>query len=735
EPLPFADPERLVAVWESNPERGRERSNVSGANLLDWRRRVRAFDDVTAHGFVHGWALAGGGEPERVEGVEVLGNFLAVLGVEPAAGSLLDPEAHWQDRERTVVIGHDLWQRRFAGAGDVIGRRVELDGVAHTVVGVAPAGFSYPFGGLDVWVPYAWPRSVVDEVWFRRAHFLRGLARLAPGASPERAGEELSAVAAALAGEHPETNRGYGAGLTPLHEWTVGEVRRPLLVLLAAVALLLLVTCANVAHLLLARASTRGRELAVRGALGASRRRLAVQLACESAVLALLGGGLGLALASLLVRLGTGRAATLLPRADRVTVDLPVVAVAFGLTLATALFVGLLPALRLSRRSTAEALVSSARWATAGVGLARGRGLLVAAEVAVAIVLVAGAALAARSFAALAAVDPGFAPRATLTASFHLPPARYPETSGVLAFERELLARVRALPGVESAALASSLPLQGSRWTSDFRVRGVAEPGIDFNRRVISPGYFATMRAPRLRGRAFDAGDDERGRPVVIVNELLARRHFGDRDPIGELLAFGREADEGSVWREIVGVSANERIDGLAAPERIEILVPLGQETLDGSGPIRTHTLVARAASGDAAALLPEVSRVLSDLDPELPFETVGTLADLVAEASLRERLLMQVLGAFAVLALALALVGLYGLVAYSVAQERREIGIRLALGAPRAGVVRAVLGRGMALVGLGLAAGLALTLGLGRLLDSLLYGVRADDAATLAAA
>lgn len=737
EPLPFTEPDRLVALWESSEERGWDRNSASGANLLDWRDRAASFSGITAHGWVDGWALGGDGDPERVEGVQVLGDFFAVLGVRPVAGSFFPPEAHWQgEGEPTVVIAHELWRRRFAGDPGAIGRRIELDGVPRTVVGVAPPGFSYPVDGLDVWMPFQWDRASAGETWFRRAHFLKPVARLAPGIGASEAAAELSAIAASLRLEHPDVNHDYDAGLTPLHEWAVGEVRRPLLVLLAAVVLLLVVTGANVANLLLARSSTRGRELAVRNALGASRRRLVAQLACESGLLALGGGALGLALgAGLTAGLASG-AEGILPRADRVAVDLPVVLAALAATVATAVPFALLPALRLSRHHPAETLASSGRWATAGAGLSRSRALLVAAEVALAVVLVCGAALTVRSFTALLRVDPGFTVAGLAAASFDLPPAQVGDAPRVRAFERELLARVRALSGVEAAALASSLPLRGSHWTADFSIRGRREPGIDFHRRIVSPGYVETMGARVLSGRSFTAADDERGRPVVVVNQLLARQHFGDRDPVGSFVTFGREPHAGSLWREIVGVVANEKVEGLAAPDRTEILVPLGQELLDDpENPVRSLTLVVRGAGGEAAALLPEIRQVVRRLDSRIPLYDATTLEELMARATARERLLMLVLALFAALALALAVVGLYGLVAYAVAQRRREIGLRLALGAGQADVVRAALLRGLAPVAAGLLAGLVLTLGLTGFLDALLFGIRPNDPATLAAA
>jgi putative ABC transport system permease protein len=740
EPLPFPEPDRLLALWEANPERGWDRANASPANLLDWRERSETLADVTGHGWEGGWTLAGvdgaGGRLDRVEGVEVMANFFSVLGAEPPLGPGFPEDAHWLTGERTVVLSHALWRNRFGGDPAIVGRRVTLNAVPHTVVGIAAEGFAYPLADLDVWVPFDWQPGFLEAPWFRFAHFVRPIARLAPGATPEEAGAELAAIAAQLEQQHPETNRGYQAGVTPLRDWLVGDVRQPLLILFVAVVLVLFGACANTANLLLARAGARSREMAMRSALGASRTRLVRQLLSESLTLAFLGGAAGLLLALAGTRILARLASDALPLAAQIGVDGPVLAAALAVTLGTGLLFGILPALRLSRRPSAEALKEGSDRAAGGVGRSRALGLLVVAEVAVAVVLVVGAGLALRSFAGLVGVEPGFEAEDRTAATYFLAPARHPESERVVALSRRLLERVRGLPGVESAALASSLPLGGVEWSSDFTVEGRPdEPGIDFARRIVSPGYFRTMGVPLLAGRSFGPGDDERGSPVVVVNETLARLHFGAENPVGRRLAFGREPADESVWREVVGVVGDEKIEGLAAPGRMEVFVPLGQELLEYPRlPQRQYRLVAHAPGYDPETLAAELRAVALELDPELLLFSMETLESVVAGAAARERLLMLLLGLFAALALVLAAVGLYGLMAYAVAGRRREIGIRLALGASGPGVVAAILARGMGLFASGLALGLAAALLLGRSMEAVLFGVRPGDPATLAA-
>ncbi len=504
-PLPLAEPDRVMALWETNPARGWEQGYVAPANFLDWRDRVRSFAGVTAHGGVGGWAMTGGGAPERVTGVEVAGAFFTVLGAPPVLGRDFTRDEEWAGERRVVVISHAMWRGRLGGDARILGRQLLLDGNAYEIIGVAPPDFAYPQAGLDVWVPYGWRPSFREAEWFRRAHFLRGVGRLAPGVTHERAAAELRAVAAALAKEYPRTNEEMSAGLMPLKDWIVGESKRRLLVLLGAVVLLLLVACANVASLLFARAGVRARELSVRSALGAARGRLVRQLLTESLLLAGGAGALGAALGFAGMRVLVALAGETLPRHHEVAMSLPAIGFALLAVVGAGLVFGVGPGLRAAAVPPAAAMRSEGRGATGDRELLRSRGLLMLAEVAMATVLVAGAGLALRSFFELLRVDPGFRPERRLAVSYFLPFARYGEAAEVEETHRRLLARVRALPGVTAAELASSLALEGSQWTTDFIVEGrpAGEEGVEFTRRIVSPGYFEAVGVRRLAGRGF----------------------------------------------------------------------------------------------------------------------------------------------------------------------------------------------------------------------------------------
>ena len=737
-PLPFSQPERLMALWETAPERGWEQANASPHNLLDWRDRLRSFEGITAYSFPTGWALGGHGVAERLNGVNVVTPFFDVLAVPLALGRDFRRDEQWANGERVVVISHELWTRRFGGDPHILRRRLELDGAPHTVVGVAPRSFAFPEPGLDAWVPFPWYPRFLEASWFRLAHFVHPVGRLAPGATAASADAELRELAARLSREYPETNAGNSAGLTPLGDWVVKDARQRLLVLLGAVVLLLLVACANVASLLFARASVRVRELSVRSALGAGRARLVRQLVTESLLLAAAGGALGAALGFAGTRLLVALAGETLPRHAEVGLGVPALGLALLTILLTGLAFGVGPGLRAASVSPAAAMRTEGRTTTGDRDLLRSRGLLMLAEVAMATVLVASAGLALRSFVELLRVDPGFDPRGRAAISYDLPTARYPDNEAAEQMHRRLLARVRSLPGIAAAELASSLALEYAQWTSDFIVEGrpVTAEAIDFNRRIVTPGYFAALGVRPLAGPGFSDRDDELAPPVVVVNSTLAQRVFPGEDPVGRRIGLESDSYEQPVWRIIVGVVADEKVDGLNQPAPMEVFVPLRQELIGRPGlPLRTATLVVRAATGDPEGLLPVVRRAVSELDPDLALYDARTLAGMIELASTRERLLMVLLGVFAVLALMLATVGVYGLIAFLVAQRRREIGIRLALGAGAGDVVRAIVGRAAVLCGAGLALGLLVALLASRTLAGLLYGVRPADPSTLAAA
>ncbi|MEJ2217136.1 MAG: ABC transporter permease [Gemmatimonadota bacterium] len=731
-PLPFRDSGRLYMLTESNPEKGWVDNIVAPANMLDWKERVKAFQDVGAYEtFPARATLTGDGSPQVLTFAGVTGNFFNVLGVDPVAGRALRPEETWDQAARVVVLSHAAWQNRFGGDPGVVGRMLTLDGRGYRVVGVMPAGLSYPFQGMDGWVPTRWDPANRTQTWFRRAHWLRAIARLRPGVTPAAANAELQAVVKQLQKEYPETNRVMGANMTPLHRFLVGDTRTPLLVLLAAVGLLLLIACANVGNLLLVRASGRRRELAVRGALGAGRPRLVRQLLTESLLLSTFGGAAGLAVGWAGTRVLERLQPEGLLRVSHFALDPTVVGYVVAITVASGLLFGVAPAFWTGRMVPGTALREGGRTGAPGRGARRTASGLVVGEVALALLLVVGAGLLVRSFWQLQRVDVGFRPNGVLAVWLDLPDARYDTGDKLDVFYDELVRRVRALPGVTSAAAISVVPLDRSHgwWTSDFSVEGRPRDayGTEVAHREVTPGYFRTMGVPLLRGRTFTATDRAGAAPVIVVNEALAQQYFRGQDPLGQRITFDKEPDSTSVWRTIVGVVGNDHQNGVAQPTQIEIFQPFPQHPRNGM------MLVARTPA-DPAALTPAIRRVVKDMDPLLPLLSVRTMADVHTTALARPRFLMTLLLLFAGIALTLAVVGVYGVTAQMTRRRTQEIGVRIALGARTGDVVGLVLLRGATLMGAGLAIGIAAALLATRAMRALLFDIAPTDAVTFAA-
>jgi putative ABC transport system permease protein len=729
-PLPYPEPERLALLYETNPERSWTEAQVAPANFFDWREAARGFTGLAAFSDWLGQptlasAGPGGTEPEMLRAMYTSGDLFGVLGVAPRIGRSFREEENWGEAARVVVLSHALWRRRFGGDPAVLGQPIVLNGIAHTVVGVMPEGFRFFIDEVDLWQPFGWEPESRERVWFRRAHVFRVVGRLAPGTALTAGQAELRSIAARLERRYPETNTLMGAGARPLHEFLVGDARRPLALLLLAVGLVLLIACANVAHLQLARSTARTRESAVRGCLGASRLRLVRQGLVESALLAAAGGALGLLVARFATPALLARVPGELPRLSEVSVDGWVLGFTAALAGVTVVLSGLAPALQGARADLESALRSVSRGESRG--RTRARDLLVAAEVAVAVVVLAGAALLVRSLERLGRVDPGFHATDVLTAHVSLPSLGYPDVAAVADFGERLLARVRALPGVEDAGLARSLPLTGPGWSSDFAVegRGREEFGIEVVHREVSPGYLETLRVPLLAGRRFNSTDGPTAPPVVVVNEALARRYFPGEDPVGRRITFDRYPTDTSTWRTIVGVVGAERQTALGQPARPEILAPLAQDDTRGLA------LVVRGG-GPVATLLPELRAALSAVDPEIPLHEVRTLEEVRARSLDRERFLLTLFALFAALSLLLSVLGVYGVTAHAAARRVRDIGVRMALGARAADVVRGMLRRGLAPVALGIVTGLGGALALGRAMASLLYEVGAADPAAL---
>lgn len=733
-PLPFSEPERLYMLWESNAEMGVAQELVSPANYQDWKERVRSFADVEAYdGSPWQVPITGLERPRALTAINVTGGFFSMLGVRPMLGRTFSEAETWTDAtsregEIPLILSARTWRELFGGSPDAIGAPLTFNGGPARVVGVMPEGFAFPSEDVELWVPSGWPSEARDRAWFRRAHSIRPIARLAPGATPEQAAAELDAVAAQLELEHPETNRHRGAGLAPLHDFLVGDTRTPLLVLLGAVGLMLLIACANVGNLLLVRASGRRRELAVRAALGAGRGQLVRQMLAESAVIAALGGLGGIALGIAGTRLLERLQPEGLLWVTRFPVDAGVVVFGVTTTAAAALLFGAFPALLAGRSGPAEAL----RESTPG-GTGRGtrpvvRGLVIA-EVALAVLLVLGAGLLVRSTIALRHVDPGFDPEGVLSVTLNIPGARYRGPAQVTAFYDEVLARVRALPGVESAAASSTLPLRERGVTSDFSIAGRApdEYGTETIVRLVTPGYFETMRVPILSGRPITEADGFGGERVALINEALAHQYFRGENPVGQRITTERSPDASSTWRTIVGVVGSERQSAIATPPQPEIIEPFAQD-ID-----REMFIYVRVGDGEPMRLVPLIRWIVEDIDPELPLYGAVAMEDVVADSTARDRFLMLLLVAFATVAMALALVGVYGVTAQATRQRLPELALRMALGARAADVVRLTIRRSFVVVAAGLALGVAAALVATRAMTGMLYGVTPNDPVTFA--
>jgi predicted permease len=712
-PLPFAEPAGLVRLWESNPTT--ERFSVSSPNYLDWRERARSFTELGAYGG-RPVSLTDGAEPERVEAAAVTPTVFRVLGVAPRVGrTFLDEEARPGSERRVAVISHALWQRRFGGDPRAVGRPLSLDGVPYEIVGVMPPGFDFP-RRRDVWLPLA-PLATSS----RGDHRLSVLARLRPGATVASATAEMRALARDLARQYPESNRDWSVSVASFDDWIVGpELRTRVLALLGAVGLLLLMACVNVANLMLARASARQRDITLRAALGAGRGRVVRQLLTESLVLAASGAVLGIAFAAAAVPALRKVAADAVPRLDTMTVDWRVLAFGAAAAALTGLLFGLVPAVQTSRADLHRLLRGGARVAAAG----HARNALIVASVAMAALLLVGAGLVGGSFARLMRVDPGFRAQGVLAASIVLPPTRYPADTQRVAFQRELVRRVGALPGVQVVGTTNVMPLGGGSTGIPYTVEGrPADPNafLQADWRSVTPGYFAAMGVTLKRGRLI-AESDADGPPVIVISERMARHLWPDEDPIGKQI----RAQGSRVASTVVGVVSDVRDITLEGDPREAMYLSYQQVSWPAMW------VLARTA-GDPAALANAVRREVWAIDRALPVSDVRPLAEIVSDAAAQPRLTLLVFALFGGAALALAGVGVYGIVAYGVAQRTREIGVRLALGARPGRVVASVVGQGARLAALGVALGVAAAWPLSRYLGTILYGITPTDAATYA--
>jgi putative ABC transport system permease protein len=725
-PLSYPEPDLLVMIRGATRAQPGRTGVISYPDYRDWRHESRSFETIAALRTAD-VTLAGPGGPERIEGARVTASFFQALRVAPALGHLFPEELDQPGGERVAVLGHGLW-RRLGADPTLVGRSITLSGQPHTVIGILPAGFRPPreVERAEVFAPLGLDGEALAE---RGNRSLVAIGRLRSGVRIAQARAELAAVALRLEKEHPD-NTGRGAMVESLHADTVGELRQPLLVLLGAVAFVLLIACTNMANLVLPRALARQREVAIRAALGAKRSRLVRQLLTESLLLGLVGGVAGLALAHWGLDALVSLAPASTPRLQDIALDGRVLGFSLALSLATGVAFGLAPALSASRTDVQAALHESGR----SPGLARHRGarLLVVAEIALSLVLMAGAGLLLESFRRLLSVDPGFDPYNVLTLAVSLPDTRYPRPDQRAGFYAELLERVRILPGVISAAAITELPLGGdASIATRFIVEGRPAPAPGQKPRAeyhaVTAGYFETMRIPLKKGRTFDAGDRREASPVAVVNETLAAQVFPGQDPLGQRLTIGIGTHESDPHTfEVVGVVGDVQ-SGRRAFTPLEIYVPHPQQSWSWM------SLVVRT-SGDPVSLAGALRREVAALDSEQAVYHVRPLPELLSDALAARRFIMALLGGFALLGLALATVGVYGVLAESVERRRGEIGLRLAVGADPGDVLRMVLGQAARLAAAGVTLGLVAAFALTRVMQGLLFGVSATDPATFAA-
>lgn len=726
EPLPYDAPERIVSIWESNLSRGRMRNVVAAANFIAWKERNRSFEYLGVVGPARYTVLIGN-EPYEIEGQAASSEVFAALGVPPLLGRTYTAGEDLRGNDAVLVASYEFWQTRLGGRADVIGSTIVTNGVPRTIIGVMPPGFTIEGHKASVWAPYGWTVEMLRAASGRGSS--HGIGRLRDGVTVEQAQDEMRTLMAQLEREAPARNSGWSAEVVPVHEVMIESVRPALLVLSGAVLLVLLIACVNVANLLLARSTMRERELGVRTALGAGHGRLFAQLLTESVLLSLIGGAAGLALAVAfhrgLVALVASRIPV--PRLDQVQLDGVVVLFTFAAALATGVLFGLAPAL-MATRGAAEALRDGGRHGT-GRRARRVLGALVAAEVALALVLLAGAGLLVRSFMRLQSVDPGFRAEGVLTARVSLPAVRYSQPETIVAFFESALERIRQLPGVENAAGISFPPLAGPGIGTSFYRLDRPEPPDGQKPvtevRPVTPGFFRTMGIPLLAGRDLHATDGIDAPAVAVVGQALVRQHFGDENPIGRRLHVNI-GPRGGMQVEIVGVAGDVKFSSLDAETRPSVYLPMPQLALG------QMTLLVRTPL-DPLSLAPSVAAAVREIDPTLPLGDVRTMDDIVSATLARPRAISVLLATFAGIALLLAGVGVYGVMAYSVSQRTQEIGVRVALGATMASVQRMVLGQAMRLVLAGLGIGLAAAAALAQLLRGQLFEIEPLDPLTFA--
>lgn len=726
-PLPYAEPDRIVMVWMDNTRQGIEKDIHSYPNFNDYRTQNTVLSEMAGFGNAS-LTLTGGDEPQRIRGAAAEASLFRVLRATPAIGRVFASEEEESGNDGVIVLSHGLWERAFGGDRGVVGTTAQVNGRPRTVIGVMPPDFSFPAKDTEAWVPLVVGQQTRES---RNSFWLSAVGRLRPGVTLERAEADLATIANRIAQEYP-SQQGYGANLVTLPDEVVGgTLRTALWVMMGAVMAVLLIACANVANLLLSRAAAREREIGVRVALGASRTRVVRQLLTESVLLGLIGGVAGVIVAWFGLRVLMRLAPADLPRIDEVSLDPLMLGIALLLSVVTGLAFGLVPALQSSRTAVSAAMREGGRGGTTGRQGQRLRRVLVGAQLTMVVVLLTAAGLMIRSFIELQRVDLGFQPANLLTMRLQPSAARYDSAATLRAFYGELLESTRALPGVRDVAAITDIFLSETPNSTGFVVEG--QPAVPDAERVetpvdaVTPNYFQVMGIPLVRGRAFTDQDRTDAPVVAIINEAMASRYWPAEDAVGKRFKFGDDPESGQPWMTVVGVVSDMRRTGFDRPVRYETFLPHAQFTA------RTMTLVVRTV-GEPAQMAGPVRQAVRAIDPDQPVFEVSTMDEMLSGMIAQRRFSMALIATFATLALVLALVGVYGVTSYLVAQRTREIGVRLALGADPRSVVGMVVRQGMVVAGVALALGVAAALALTRLMAGLLYGVSSTDLLTFAA-
>ncbi|MFZ0062957.1 MAG: ABC transporter permease, partial [Pyrinomonadaceae bacterium] len=734
-PLPYAEPDQLVTLWETMP--GNDRRSVAPGNFVDWHSQNETFQDIAAT-FSGNFNLTSDSDPERIDGATITSNLMSILGVPAQLGRTFQPDDDDHQDRSVVILSDGLWKRRFGADRSVVGRTITIDEIPHTVVGVMPGGFQFP-AHAELWVlgrnRNAVSLSLVSQFpkndWNheRDAHFLSVIGRLKPGMTLSQAQSNIAAITRRLEQDYPDTNSGLGSNVVPLHAQIVGNVRGILFILLGAVGFVLLIACTNVANLMLARATQRGREIAIRTAVGATRLRLLRQLLTESLLLSVVGGLVGLVVSvwavDLFIKLSPGD----IPRLNEASVDWRLLGFTLIVSLVTGIGFGLLPAFQATKTDLNSSLKEGGGKASEGQQRRRARSVLVATEIALAQVLLVGASLLAISYVRVMQIHPGFNAERVLTAKIAPSRKKYPDPRSRERFYATVLERLQALPGVESAGMVMDLPLSGSSMNRGFRVQGQPDPKPDQNvamdYQVVSPDYFATLEIPVKHGRGFTDTDTEGSERVIVINQSLSQRYWPNQDPIGKRLAIGESSKEDS-WRTIIGVVGDIRHASLSEAPVPTAFISYRQDL--ESWPRMGFAIKTKS---DPATLVSLVRKELAAVDPSQPIYAIDPMEKLLRAAVAQRRFVMLLLGSLSAIAMALAMVGIYGVISFSVGERTQELGIRLALGARATDVMRMILSQGMRVALVGVVIGVGAAFALTRLLSGLLFEVSPTDPRT----